>query len=121
MPSNNGSRRERQSRKSAVAFGIVQIRQGAIRGRLVDPARHPVQNLLPDGRSCNGGRLKLPVGFGVKVARVERQAVLLHDDGVVRGLVCVDVVGDEVAVRRGDGLYATDWVLVGREEVWGGV
>lgn len=97
---DNRSRGERQARKPTIALGIIQIRQGAIRRRLVDPAADAVEDFLAHRGLGDGRGLKFPVRLGVEVARVEGQAVLLHHDGVVGGLVGVDVVRDEV-VRGG--------------------
>jgi hypothetical protein len=97
---NNRSRRKRQAGKPTIALGIIQIRQRAIRRRLVDPATDAVQDFLAHGGLGDGRGFEFPVRLGVEVARVEGQAVLLHYDGVVRRLIGVDVVRDEI-VRRG--------------------
>jgi hypothetical protein len=97
VPAHHRPRHEVDAGEAAVALGVVQVRQRAVRRRLVDPARDVVEDQLARPGLRDGGRLELPVRLGVQVAAVERDAVALYDDGVVGRLVGVDAVRDEVA------------------------
>lgn len=65
MATNNWPSRKDESREPTRALRLIQVRQRAICGRLVDPKRHAVEDELADGRLGDGGRLEFPVGLGV--------------------------------------------------------
>jgi hypothetical protein len=112
MPPNNRSREEVRPRKPSIAFGIVQIGQGTIRGRLIDPPANTVKYFLTDGRFGDGRGFEFPIGFCVEVAAVERESVLLHYIVVKSGLIFVDSMRDEVCFRGVCRFLLFEWYLV---------
>lgn len=96
MAADHRPREEVRPRKAAPSLRLVQIRERAVRLRLVDPAGDAVQDLGARAAGRDGRGLELPVALREQVAAVEREAVLLHHVGVPGGLLRVDAVRDEV-------------------------
>jgi len=80
---------------------IMEIRERAIRIRLIDPEGHRLKDLAAHRLATDGRDPELPVGLGVQVAAVEGEAVFLADCVVPVGLKLVDVVGDEAGFVAG--------------------
>lgn len=80
----------------APALRIEEVREGQVRLRLVQPVGELVREGGAEGGRGDGRDLHEPVGLAVEVAGVEGKAVALEGEGVVRGLVGVEVCGEEV-------------------------
>ncbi len=107
MPSRHWSRNKRSICKIA-RLGVIQIGKRAVGGRGVDPVRQQVDEHGLRGRGCDGRAPHLPVGFGVDVAGVERDAVGVGDGGVEGGLHVVDGLRDEVETEESVGVEVVE-------------
>ena len=88
---------EGESWEAAIAFGVVQIRQRPVRGRLVDPSGDAVNDLRSHPLAGDGRREEFPVTLAVQVPTVQRQPVSLGDRCVPVTLHLVYLVAHEAA------------------------
>ena len=97
MPPGHRPRHEVRTRPSAITLRLVEIGERAIRAGLIEPLGYTFQDLRTDGFRGDGRGEEFPVGFGVEVTAVQRQAVALADGVVPVGLDFVDVAGDKAS------------------------
>lgn len=74
-----------------------------VRRRDVDPVGDVLVEHIPCSWCSDGSAPRLPVDFGISVARVERYAVSQVYAGVEIGLHLVDGCRDEVCAQQGVG------------------
>lgn len=116
MASDDGTGEEEGVREVAVAFGVVEVGEGAIFSfpfsvstgpqklggknaltghSLIDPDRHALEDGGAHFRAHDGGGEELPIRLGIEVSAVERETVFLPHDVVPVALHLVDVLGHE--------------------------
>ena len=88
--------KEIRTREPTLAFCVIQVCERAVCHSLVQPLSDTVQNVRAHRFGRHGGCFKLPIGFGIKMSGIQREAVLLHHGSVPRGLDLINARRDEV-------------------------
>ena len=92
--------RARRNGIGAVVDRLVEVREGTVRDRVVKPVRQGIHEQPPRRRRAGRSRPHLPVGLGVRVSRVERDAEDLRDGRVPGRLHVVDALGNDVETEE---------------------
>lgn len=99
MAAHHGARGELDARRVVARYAVVEVSEGPVGRRDADPVGDARDDFVAGALGGDGRDPELPIRLRVRVARVQRHAVLQLYARVEVALHVVDVLGHEVVVE----------------------
>jgi len=95
MPTDNRASKEVRVRKPTASLRIMEIREGTIGDRLVEPEGDGIQNLVANRPAGHGHGEEFPVRLCIQMTAVQWKSISLPYVVIPFGLHCVNASRDE--------------------------